>query len=154
MIITALDPGTTHTAYVHYDTAARCLHGFGIVPNELVYDIMRDVRQDALVVEMVASYGMPVGVEVFETVVWIGKFEREWEILSGKKAGRVYRREEKQILCHDSRAKDANIRQALIDMFGPPGTKKNPGTLYGVSKDVWSALAVAVTYTIREGLHA
>jgi hypothetical protein len=37
-------------------------------------------------------------------------------------------------------------------MFGPPGTKKFPGVLYGISNDVWAALAVAVTYTIREQL--
>ena len=40
------------------------------------------------------------------------------------------------------KAKDSNIRQALIDRFGPVGTKKNPGWFYGVSKDVWAAIAV------------
>jgi len=54
-------------------------------------------------------------------------------------------------LCNTSRANDSNIRQALIDRFGPGrekaiGTKKNPGPLYGIKKDLWSALAVAVTY--------
>ncbi|MBV8782506.1 MAG: hypothetical protein JO353_14005, partial [Phycisphaerae bacterium] len=49
------------------------------------------------------------------------------------------------------RAKDGNIRQALIDRFGPTkeraiGKKKSPGPLYGMSGDCWSALAVAVTY--------
>ena len=44
------------------------------------------------------------------------------------------------------RAKDSNIRQALIDRFGVVGTKKNPGWFYGVSKDVWAAIAVGVTY--------
>jgi hypothetical protein len=27
-----------------------------------------------------------------------------------------------------------------------PGTKKNPGLLYGVSGDVWAALALGVTW--------
>jgi hypothetical protein len=42
------------------------------------------------------------------------------------------------------RAKDSNIRQALIDRFGEPGTKKVPGLLYGIKKDEWSALALGV----------
>jgi hypothetical protein len=59
---------------------------------------------------------------------------------------RIPRLKVKLHLCHDSRAKDANIRAALIDRFGKPGTKKNPGALYGVTRDLWSALAVAITF--------
>ncbi len=44
------------------------------------------------------------------------------------------------------RAKDANISQALRDRFGEKGTKAHPGWFYGVSKDVWSAIAVGVAY--------
>ncbi len=44
-----------------------------------------------------------------------------------------------------------NIRQALIDRFGPPGKKKAPGATYGLSGDMWSALAVAVTFTDKLG---
>ena len=55
----------------------------------------------------------------------------------------------KATLCHDTRAKDANVRQALLDRFGGSaaiGRKATPGPLYGVSRDVWSALALAVCY--------
>ena len=38
----------------------------------------------------------------------------------------IYRKEEKMNICHTMRAKDSNIRQALIDRFGEVGTKKNP----------------------------
>jgi hypothetical protein len=31
------------------------------------------------------------------------------------------------------------------------GRKASPGPLYGISRDVWSALAIAVTYAIRGG---
>ncbi|MGH7470493.1 MAG: hypothetical protein ACRENP_21315 [Longimicrobiales bacterium] len=48
-------------------------------------------------------------------------------------------------LCKNPKAKDQNIRQALIDLLGAPGTKKNPGPTYGISGDAWSALAIAVT---------
>jgi hypothetical protein len=47
-------------------------------------------------------------------------------------------------LCNSMRAKDANVRQALIDRFGPVGTKKQPGKLYGVATHYWAALGVAV----------
>jgi hypothetical protein len=42
------------------------------------------------------------------------------------------------------RAKDANIRQALIDKIGPQGTKAQPGPTYGIKSHSWAALAVAV----------
>jgi len=53
-------------------------------------------------------------------------------------------------LTQTRRAKDANIRQALIDRYGPGkalavGLKATPGPLYGLTGDCWSALAVAVT---------
>ena len=54
-------------------------------------------------------------------------------------------------LCGHPRAKDPNIRQALLDRFGPGrekalGTKKAPGALYGIKGDEWAALAVAITW--------
>ena len=58
----------------------------------------------------------------------------------------VLRRDVKLHVCQSPRAKDANVRQALLDRFGPPGTKKAPGTTYGITKDTWQALAVAVTW--------
>jgi hypothetical protein len=92
---------------------------------------------------MVASYGMPVGREVFETCVWIGRFQQSWRYPEAVKL--VYRRDVKLHLCGNSRAKDANIRQALIDKLGPVGTKSAPGPLYGVKSHAWAAVAVAVT---------
>ena len=100
---------------------------------------------DKLIIEMIASYGMAVGKEVFETCVWIGRFV-ELARLQGIETQYIYRKEEKMNICNSMKAKDSNIRQALIDRFGVVGTKKNPGWFYGVSKDVWAAIAVGVTY--------
>lgn len=77
---------------------------------------------DEIVIEMIASYGMPVGKEVFETCVWIGKFAQA----SNLNEEYIYRKDEKMNICHSMKAKDSNIRQALIDRFGEVGTKKNP----------------------------
>jgi hypothetical protein len=51
---------------------------------------------------------------------------------------------------HDSRAKDGNIGQALVDRFGGKaaaiGKKAAPGPLYTVSGDPCAVLALAVTW--------
>lgn len=147
--ILAIDPGNTHSAVCLYDCAADKPIRWEKIPNDEVLDMLRrgsdTAPWDMVVIEMVACYGMPVGEEVFQTVFWIGRF-CEAESKRGGKWDRLYRREVKMHLCGSMRAKDANIRQRLIDIFGAPGTKKAPGVLYGMSGDCWAALAVAVTY--------
>lgn len=90
-------------------------------------------------IEWVECFGMAVGREVFETVFAIGQFSARCN------PRLIPRRDVKMHLCCSMQAKDKNIRQALIDRFGPVGTKKNPGPLFGISKHRWAALAVAVT---------
>lgn len=142
--IIGIDPGNKESAYVIVDKETLKPIEFGKVDNEDLVDMLRnDIDTCDVAIEMVASYGMAVGADVFETVFWIGIF---WEALKGNKRTKIYRKDEKINLCGTMKAKDANIRQALIDRFGVVGTKKNQGWFYGVSKDVWSAIAVAVTY--------
>lgn len=98
-----------------------------------------------LIIEEIASYGMPVGREVFQTVRWSGRFEEAYG-----KARYIPRLNVKMHICKSPKANDSTIRQALIDRFGPGrekaiGTKKNPGPLYGISGDQWAALALALT---------
>ncbi len=45
-------------------------------------------------------------------------------------------------LCNTTRAKDSNVWQALVDIYGAPGTKKNPGGTYGVRSHARAAMAV------------
>ena len=101
--------------------------------------------------EMIASYGMAVGKEVFETCVWIGRLlQVHEENRVFHPAHLVYRRDVKLHHCHSAKAKDANITQALIDRFasGQPnrgkGTKARPGWFYGFAADIWQAYALAV----------
>lgn len=155
-MILAFDPGNEYTAY--------CLIGddrmpveHGKVPNaealEYIYKFYNTHVQelDAVVIEMVASYGMAVGASVFWTCVMIGRIT-EASASIGCKTDYIYRIEEKTTICHDSKAKDANIRQALIDRFARhdkkngKGTKKNPDWFYGFAKDVWQSYAVGTTW--------
>lgn len=151
MIVVAIDPGTTESAYVRYDASTSMLRAFGKLDNQTLRQWLSDRRLDGdcLAIEMIASYGMPVGAEVFETCVWIGHFEYAWGI--GRPVQRVYRREVKLALCGSPRAKDGNVRQAILDRYGGKslaiGTKKAPGPLYGVSADIWQALGVAITWS-------
>ena len=155
--ILAIDPGDKDSAFVlmtpGYEVDGDIFDKFD---NDLMLkqlQLLAHVHKEDLtvVLEMVASYGMAVGKEVFDTCVWIGRFAQA-AIERGCKVDYVYRMEEKMALCHDSRAKDTNIRQALIDRFAPgtpnkgKGSKKWPGWFYGFRADIWQAYAVGVTY--------
>ncbi len=156
MTLLAIDPGPVLSAWVELTD---CLPtAFAIEPNDVVLDRVRDTRATVLAVEMIASYGMPVGADVFSTAVWSGRFTQRWEdrgwIVPARRGRRllrpIYRRDVKLHLCNSARATDASVRQALIDRYGPGkaaavGLKATPGPLYGVAKDVWQALGVAVT---------
>ena len=142
-MIFAVDPGNEISGYVLFDGHVR---ESGVLPNsDMIERLKQQSGVDYLAIEMIASYGMPVGREVFETCVWIGRFMQQF----GSDFTRlIYRRDVKLHLCSSARAKDANIRQALIDKFGGTtaiGKKATPGPLYGVKSHAWAALAVAVT---------
>lgn len=140
--ILAIDPGTTESGWCLYHTE-RGVMGSGVKPNDLMLDEIRYQPFDHLAIEMIASYGMAVGREVFETCVWIGRMIETFQYPRAVRL--VYRRDVKLHLCGSPRAKDANIRQALLDLIGPQGTKKQPGPTYGVKSHAWAALGVAVT---------
>ena len=150
-MILAIDPGPEQSAYVMLSEppAGYVICEKGKIPNQQLIDRMQDLTGvNHFVIEMVASYGMAVGITTFETVFWIGRFyEAARNHSTCEYLERLYRKKDICMhLCNSTRAKDSNIRQALIDRFGDPGTKNNPGFLYGVTKDIWSALAVGVTY--------
>lgn len=122
---------------------------YNFLPNPELRDRLGLWLKDrqTLAIEMIACYGMPVGAETFQTCLWIGRFLQIWEQAGGQ-TRLCYRRDIKLHLCGSARAKDGNIRQALLDRFGgrdmAQGKKKYPGPLYGISGHLWSALAVAV----------
>ena len=147
MQILAIDPGNQESAYVLLDKDTYKPLEFGKIPNEEMLEKVKKLDYNNLAIEMIASYGMPVGREVFETCVWIGRFIQRRKCPNFEY---VYRKEEKINLCGSMKAKDSNIRQALIDRFGVVGTKKEQGWFYGFKSDIWAAYAVGVTYLDRE----
>lgn len=162
VIVLAIDPGYEQSAFVFYDAARRRLHAFGIIPNaemrrvllagETWIDQVGPITAASCAIEKIAMGGMVAGQETFDTAMWVGRFVECWQSRPSRSDVYLVKRiDEKMHLCHDSRAKDANIRTALLDKFGPGkeraiGTKKAPGPLYGVTSHVWSALAVAITF--------
>ena len=162
-MIIAIDPGSEESGYVVMNDNLSIIEKGKITNEELLvelhvyldnYRLSYDKKlKDELhiAIEMIASYGMAVGKEVFDKCVWIGRFI---EVANGyrNKPTLIYRREEKMNLCGSMNAKDSNIVQALIDRFayGVPnkgkGNKKEPGWFYGFAKDIWQAYAVGVTF--------
>lgn len=144
--ILSIDPGPTESAWVSYDGAKPT--AWAKVPNEQLLGMLRaGTPCDILVIEQIAAMGMAVGASVFETCVWTGRYIEAWDPMPWY---RVKRHQVKMHLCGHPRAKDPNIRQALIDRYGGKdaaiGKKKTPGPLYGMAGDGWAALAVAVTW--------
>jgi hypothetical protein len=158
MIVTAIDPGTAQSAWLTFD-GVRILNHKILTNEEILVNLRADCEDLAfgsygvLVIEQIESFGMPVGREVFQTVRYCGRFEEAW---FPNRTEQLPRKVVKQHLCQSLRATDANIRQALIDRFGPGvdvavGNKKHPGPLYGISGHCWASLAVAVTWFDSHG---
>jgi len=145
MIVMGIDPGYKESAFTVWD--GEKIIDKGILPNSDTLDYIETLTVYLpvhLAIEMIASYGMPVGKEIFETCVWIGRFYERWLDKKLGDAHLIFRLQVKMAFCHDSRAKDGNVRQYLINRFGNPGIKKKQGILYGVKADIWQALAVTV----------
>ena len=135
--IVAIDPGDVRSALVEYDiedgTIVESIYSFNhdilawLMGRRLlncVYDNLTPEQEEEydkqwpptlLAIEMIAHYGMAVGETVFRTCVWIRRFQQAWD----NDFMEVMRMEEKMFLCKNPKAKDSNIRQALIDIFGP-----------------------------------
>lgn len=161
--ILAIDPGNEESAFCfiekatyrpvyfekinNYDAKSKILDWIQINASKESGEIFR-VSEAAI--EMVASYGMAVGKTVFDTCVWVGIFT---EMLNqiGIPVSYIYRKDEKMNICGQMKAKDANIRAALIDRFAQfdlkngKGSKSNPDWFFGFKADIWAAYAVGIT---------
>lgn len=149
-MILGIDPGTTESGYVEMGDAGNVLASGTEDNHQILVRIGNWPAKHPVVIEMIESQGMAVGQSTFETCVWIGRMMGAYQ---GVKLIRIKRGDVKLHICGTKRAKDSNIRQALIDKYPPAGggktpqvgTRAQPGPLYGVTSHAWQALAVAVT---------
>lgn len=156
--IIAIDPGTTESAVAVWD-------GKHVVMAEVVQnDALREMLISdfdfgikgngcALVVEWMNCQGMAVGQETFHTLRWIGRFQEVWEARTGLPVVFITRQDVKLHHCGNARAKDANLKMALTDKYGAPGTQKNQGVTFPLRGDgghKWQAFALATAYTEQQ----
>lgn len=157
-IILAIDPGPKESAFVIM--SKNKIYGFVKIENRKIYSAIknilweyRSIEIDKMVIEMIASYGMPVGKSVFETCVWIGRFICRMEGNSKVNYEFITRQAVKMHYCHTLRGvKDANVNRVLIDKYASndsnhgKGNKKSPGFFYGFQGDIFAAFAVGALY--------
>lgn len=153
MNVLACDPGTTESGVVLWD-GYRVLEAHGKMRNAELVSLLQRLEPLRylpchVVIERFEARGMAISDDSIETMLWSGRFYQAALRQTG--AHWLKRSEVKSHLCGSQKAKDPNIRAALCDRFGRPGTTKNRGVLFGVKEDAWAALAVAVTFHDKQG---
>lgn len=155
MNILAIDPGNVKSGWVVMNANTFSPLMFDKSENDNLMTCLDNIcdkyKIKSAVIEMIACYGMAVGKSVFDTCIWIGRFTEHLESI-GISVKYILRKDEKINLCGTMKAKDSNIRRALIDRFAKldfrngKGTKNNPDWFYGFKADIWAAYAVGVTW--------
>lgn len=148
MKILAIDPANLESAYCIIESNSYKPISFDKIENNKMFDVLKankDIKK--IIIEEVRSYGMSVGQTVFDTCRWYGRFEQfALDTIPDVEVVYICRKDVKMNLCGTMRAKDSNIRMALIDRFGVVGVKANQGWFYGFKADVWSSYALGITY--------
>lgn len=165
MVTIAIDPGTTHSAYVmlHEDYS---IISAAKVENEALRQLIMLGGADDMAIECMEprhlQNGM-IGEETYGTCYWIGVY-MECARRQDMPVHRVYRVEERSRIIPSKKNRlpalpewagksaDAQIRAALIQRFAKfdkkngKGTVKQKDVFYGFARDVWNAFAVGVVH--------
>ena len=179
--VLAIDPGPLSSAWLIYDKEHRIPLEWALEEND---DLLVRLRcldpSNNLAIEHIQHYGrgMPVGADVFETCIWIGRFIeafqfQRWVLIKNPTI--------RTCLCGSVTANARQIKQALVDKFGGKdkaigGVKCRkckgkgwvgrgrptcqvchgqlwahpPGPLHDLTEHIWSALAVAVCWSEQD----
>ena len=151
--IISVDPGPKQSAFCVWD-------GFKILEMDICQNeelmLYLDFQKidhvfkigipDVLIIEKIVNQGMPaVGDSIFETAYWSGIFAHAYGLAY---TVRMPRRDVQLHLCGSTKAKKANVNQALKDRFEPNllPRQRPKGILKGLSNHKWDAFALSVTW--------
>ncbi len=180
--VLAIDPGPLSSAWLEYDKETGNPYAWNMEDNDEVLSSLslQHHHVSFLAIEHIQHYGrgMPVGADVFETCIWIGRFieasRLPWVLIKNPTI--------RTCLCGSATANGRQIKQTLIDRFGgkdkavggvkcPKCKGKGwvgrgrptcpvcdgrlwahpPGPLHDMTDHIWSALAVAVCWSETHG---
>lgn len=123
MKILAIDPGNKKSGWLLFEPAdvlgGLKLVDFGISDNVTMRTSITSASQ--LIIETPKPQGMAMAAETMDTLIQIGRLVDRWvecRWLPPESWSYVFRQPVKLHLCGQARAKDKNVRQALIDRFG------------------------------------
>lgn len=162
MNILAIDPGNEESAFVIWDTERKRCINKGKIKNIDMLDIISNSNYKEACIEMISSYGMPIGQTTIDSCVWIGIFKNEIEN-TGKKAYLIFRQSVKMHHCHSLNGiNDSSVNMVLKQKYGEDNTIKKPnlvfwneeveenmGTKY-MNGDIWSALSIATYWSEKK----
>jgi hypothetical protein len=164
MLILCLDPGTTKTGACVFDTERKIPVEFGgfkpsKIDNEVVLRLLTPHHEGGLlesfvervVIEDITNQGVN-GNTIIQTVRWTGRFDQRCSDNNTPFSYIKRNYVKKHLTGKVNGIKDSHIRQAVIAGIYPPYSRKNPGPLEGVVADVWSAVALGLTFT-EAGAH-
>lgn len=121
-MILSIDPGSKESAWMLYDGTPR---KWGKESNTTILGLLRAPASgdfdDAnhVVIESMVNYAATVGAETFDAIRWAGRFQEAWSLLYGDcSVSYITRPEVKLHLCQSMRAKDKDVREALITRWG------------------------------------
>lgn len=120
--ILAIDPGTSKTGYTILDQETMVPIRFAKIPNEEMLELLKTLVEDhPLVANVVCEFpvarGQMAGNDLFATIEYAGRYHQICEDL-GVPFHKFDRKDVKMTVCGNNRAKDPQVRQALIDLYG------------------------------------
>jgi hypothetical protein len=141
--VIGIDPGPLESAWVEFD-GHLLAHG-DLLNDDMLCKLAAVSHGQIVAIESLSYQGGRAGVgkETFDTAIWAGRF---YQVVPDGRAVLIPRNTVRTRVARSAFAGDPEVRKALIARFGPVGTARQPGPLYGITSHRWAALAVAVTH--------